>query len=366
MTEKPFLSILTSMYNGEKYLGRYLESLKNQTCQNFEVVFWDDCSTDNSYRIVRDFIDENSGKEGRYRLYKAEKNMGGFHFCLPKALRYLNGEYLSLLTQDDFIDNDYVEKCYEKSLEKDYDIILTNTALFSGGKATQIGREYLQDFQNGKLTNRDLFDLSLTWKVSTTGGRKISLLKEAGLFDDTYYNIDEYASRKSLLMTEKIAYVDTTYYYRVDNPNALTRKVKPFTYDILTTDIMLTDDMIAEKFDTPAVVRQIEKLTSENNYYVFKFFENLDNYTADQIVKIREKLDNAYAKILSYRSTYGLDLAKLYNAEQVEKGVCYKTKGLPHVFELLTCRRREKKIRAVKLFGFQIAKWTVKKKGKTS
>ena len=364
MTVKPFVTFLTSVYNAEKYLNQYFDTMTNQTCQDFEVVFWDDCSTDNSYAVIRDFIDNHSEREGQYRLYKAEKNGGGFQFCLPKVVDHLNGEYLFLVTQDDFIDKDFVEVCRKKSLEKDYDIILTNLAFYKNGKTTFLGREYSRDFADGKLTNRDFFRLSLTWKVSTAGLRKLSLMKKEGLFDDTYYNIDEYVGRKTLLTAKEIGYADTTFYYRVDNPNALTRKMRPFTFDILTTGTMLTDVMIGENFDKDSVVEQIRHMTAENNYYVFGFFENIGNYSDAEIIKIRQKLDNAYEKILSYYALYDIEPKNLYSVKQVEEGVLYKSKGLPPFLRIKTYRKRENKIRTVELFGLQIAKWIVKKKRK--
>lgn len=362
MADRPFLSFFTPIYNGKEYLNEYLESFKNQTCQNFEVVFWDDCSTDDSRDIITDFIKNNSTWDGQYRLYKSERNMGSGHFYLPKIVDYLNGEYTFSFSQDDFIDVNFVELCYQKSQEKDYDIILTNTALYKNDQTILLGREYLSEFSNGRLTNRDLFNLSLTWKVSSNGCRKISLLKKEGYFADTYYNIDELVLRKSLLMTDRIAYVDTNYYYRVDNKNALTKKVKPFTFDILITDTMLTDFMIEKDFKQADIEKQIRKLVDENNWYIFQFFENMHNYSVEPQLQIKEKLIKAREKIVSYSETYKVDISNLYDLEQVEKGVCYKKKGLKPFWEILTYRKGADRLRAVKIFGIQIAKWMIKKK----
>ncbi len=366
MTDKPFLTIFIPVYNAEKYLDDLFATLKNQTCRDFEVFFCDDCSTDRSQEIIRKFIDDNSGDGARYILYKAEKNRGSSHFHFSEAFRYLNGTYLIAFTQDDCIDADFVERCRQKSMEDDYDIILSNLVFLENGKTRPLGKEYLADFQNKKLTNRDMFELSLNWKVSAEGCIKLDLLKKAGYFDYPYYTIDEFATRKALLMTDKIAYVDVNCYYRIDNPNALTKKMKPFSFDALTTNTWLADLLAEYDFGADTIEKQIEKLVKDNNWFVFKFFENIDDYSVEQQREIREKLTKAHEKIASYLVKYKKDPSVLYDLEQVENGVLYKSKGLPYVFEIQTYRKRENKIRAVKLFGLQIAKWIVKKKRKKS
>ena len=50
-----FISILITNYNKEKFLKKCLNSIKNQNYKNYEVILFDDCSTDNSLKIIKDF-----------------------------------------------------------------------------------------------------------------------------------------------------------------------------------------------------------------------------------------------------------------------------------------------------------------------
>lgn len=297
----PFLSVLSPVYNGAAHLDDLLNCLKNQTCKNFEVIIIDDCSTDNSYEIVHNFINNLPEEDRvRYRLYRTVKNLGSGHFHLKYVYDYLHGEYFYCLTQDDYIDTNFVELCYNKSLENDYDIILTNLCFLKNNEATYLGREYLLDFTKGKLTNRDLFELSLTWKVSVCACRKTKLLKEAGFFNDTYYNIDEYICRKLFLMTDKIAFVDTNYYYRIDNPDALTKKLKPFTFDILTTFALLIDAMIEYKFDKESIRIQISNLIDSHKHFCYQFYSSADQFSNAEKKHILSILENVNRKIRIY------------------------------------------------------------------
>ena len=53
LNKKPLVSIIINCYNGSKYLSHTIESILNQTYTNFEVIFWDNKSTDNSKEIFK-------------------------------------------------------------------------------------------------------------------------------------------------------------------------------------------------------------------------------------------------------------------------------------------------------------------------
>ena len=58
LNNEPLVSIIVNCFNGEKYLEECLISLKNQTYKNWEVIFWDNHSTDNSKKIFDKFNDK--------------------------------------------------------------------------------------------------------------------------------------------------------------------------------------------------------------------------------------------------------------------------------------------------------------------
>ena len=60
------ISIIINCYNGEKYLRETLNSVKSQTFKNFEVIFFDNCSTDHSAKIFKSF------KDKRFKYFKTQ------------------------------------------------------------------------------------------------------------------------------------------------------------------------------------------------------------------------------------------------------------------------------------------------------
>lgn len=115
---KPFISVIMSVYNGERFLREAVESIINQTYDNFEFLIIDDCSTDNSYSILT----EISASDGRLKILHNEKNMG-LTACLNILLKKAAGELIARMDCDDVSFSERFEKqaaCFESG---DYDIV---------------------------------------------------------------------------------------------------------------------------------------------------------------------------------------------------------------------------------------------------
>lgn len=92
-------SVLMSVCNGEKYLLPQLESIKNQTINPDEVIFVDDCSTDNSISIITNFINENK-LESVWKIYRNESNKG-WKRNFMEGIEYTSGDIIFFSDQDD-------------------------------------------------------------------------------------------------------------------------------------------------------------------------------------------------------------------------------------------------------------------------
>jgi len=90
-------SIILPTYNGEKYIKRAIESVLNQTYQDFEIVVVDDFSKDNTVNIVKDLQKDNPS----IKLLCLNENSGGPALPKNKGFEISSGEYISYLDQDD-------------------------------------------------------------------------------------------------------------------------------------------------------------------------------------------------------------------------------------------------------------------------
>lgn len=96
--KKPLVSVLMTSYNRANLIAESIISVLNSTYENFELIIVDDCSTDLTYQIAREFAE----KDERIKLYLNEFNLGDYA-NRNKAASYATGKYIKYLDADDII-----------------------------------------------------------------------------------------------------------------------------------------------------------------------------------------------------------------------------------------------------------------------
>lgn len=99
------VSVITPAYNAGKYIRETIESILNQTFSEFEFIIIDDCSTDNTWEIIREY----EAKDSRIRAIKNEYNLG-IAGNRNKGLHLAQGEYIVWQDADDISLPTRVEK----------------------------------------------------------------------------------------------------------------------------------------------------------------------------------------------------------------------------------------------------------------
>lgn len=106
------ISIVVAVYNAEKYLKKCIESLLNQTYDNFEIILVNDSSTDNSLEICNQY----SNLHSNVFTFSNERNVG-VSATRNRGIDISSGEYICFVDSDDYVEPNYVEKlitCYKK------------------------------------------------------------------------------------------------------------------------------------------------------------------------------------------------------------------------------------------------------------
>ncbi len=117
-TMNSLVSIVTPVYNSEKYLEDNITSVQAQTHTNWEHILVDDCSSDNSEAIIKSFQE----KDYRIKYHRLEKN-GGAGIARNKAIALAQGKYIAFLDSDD--------QWYPEKLEKQLYFMRKNDYHFS-------------------------------------------------------------------------------------------------------------------------------------------------------------------------------------------------------------------------------------------
>lgn len=95
----PQLSVIMSVYNGERYLSEAIDSILSQSYKDFEFIIINDCSTDNTQKI----LEEYQQNDARIKIYTKEKNIGltGFIQNLNLGISLAQGKYIARMDADD-------------------------------------------------------------------------------------------------------------------------------------------------------------------------------------------------------------------------------------------------------------------------
>ncbi len=95
-TNQPLVSVVIATYNGEVFLKQQLDSIINQTYKHLEIIIVDDCSTDNTTALVKEYQQHNSN----IKLFINEKNLG-YVKNFEKGMLLASGEFIAPCDQDD-------------------------------------------------------------------------------------------------------------------------------------------------------------------------------------------------------------------------------------------------------------------------
>lgn len=96
MNKTPLVSIITPVYNTERFVALAMNSVLEQTYQNWEMILVDDCSSDNSVPIIEEFM----ARDDRFKLIKLKSNSGQ-GVARNKAIDMAKGPIIAFLDSDD-------------------------------------------------------------------------------------------------------------------------------------------------------------------------------------------------------------------------------------------------------------------------
>ena len=93
--ENFLISIIVNCFNGEKYLSRCIKSVLSQTYKNWEIIFWNNKSTDKSEKIIKNFSDK------RIKIFRSKKFLN-LYDARNRAIQKSRGQYICFLDTDDY------------------------------------------------------------------------------------------------------------------------------------------------------------------------------------------------------------------------------------------------------------------------
>lgn len=145
--EKELVSIVVSNYNNEKYIEECLNSLINQSYKNIELIIVDDCSTDNSAILIKNWINKEGkflNKKGKIKFVKLPSNTG-FSGAVTLGLYMANGEFIAMQDGDDISLKNRIEKQVDfLKKNKKVNSVGTNYKLIKNNKLESNSKSFIK------------------------------------------------------------------------------------------------------------------------------------------------------------------------------------------------------------------------------
>lgn len=198
LPDRPLFSVLIPNYNYARYVGLALESVLNQTYQNFEVVVCDDGSTDNSRQV----IEEYAKKDPRIKLV-AQENCG-FTSAVNTAYENCKGEIIALLDADDAFKPSKLEKVLEAFGQHPRSALCVHRVLPVSATGQPLGRPYPEHIDYGWIGPEKLREGGCS-DLPTTSGLSFRRELASQLFPipvEIKRFVDYYLSRTGQFLTE--------------------------------------------------------------------------------------------------------------------------------------------------------------------
>ena len=132
----PAISIVVPCFNCERFISETLDSILAQTFQDFELILIDDCSTDQTVKIIEQYISKFS--DGQIQLIRREKNSGSGSLIRNDGVEYAHGKYILHMDHDDLLMLDALENFYDAAEKFQADLVFTEKyfILEPSGKTT--------------------------------------------------------------------------------------------------------------------------------------------------------------------------------------------------------------------------------------
>ena len=224
----PVLSIIVPVYNVATYLREGLDSILRQEVQDIEVICVDDCSSDSSPDILKEY----QAKDNRIQFIRQSENKG------PSATRnigikYAKGKYIAFFDPDDKVENNLYAELIHAIEDKKTDLALCGYSTFPTHQIhipnfkpyhAMQPMDFIQKNPRIEMNN----DLCYTWrfvfKRNFLINKKIRFIKNLHVGEDTVFNYECVLQASSIIMIPK-----ALYQYRINNAGSLMRlRYKPY------------------------------------------------------------------------------------------------------------------------------------------
>ena len=334
----PKISVLIPVYNGEKYLANTINSVINQTYDNWELIILDDESTDNSKKIIEEYVSKNNKIKSFSKLNDGNSNVA---LNMSIMYNYADGEYGFYMSQDDTIDSNCLQILMERALELDADVVIPNMLLkYGNDKFDKWNCSYPPNNDYNQILNgKEAFYLVIDFSINGFALIRMNLLKDKRC-DTRYYDSDEYNTRMQYLWANKVAFADTNFYYYQGNPEAITHKFSIRRFQRFNTGVMLYNSytkVFNDKKHIEKLMGQLMRIYIDSTVLLYLNIDKLNNCQIQEVKTLFKNFENTIS--FSNYKLSSLKVLKIYY-EFIFAIIFFLLGSTMYTVKLYTCMRK--------------------------
>ena len=308
--EKDLISVIIPVYNVENYLERCINSILNQTYKQFEAIFINDGSTDNSLEILKKYQEKDK------RILIIDKVNAGTGAARNDGLDKAKGEYISFLDSDDWYEKNYLEELYKNIKEKNSDISMCNLKVVYDNKEKNHDTN-VYSFDKINLEENPekilgILGMPVLWNKLY---KKELIVKNNIKFPRYSFSEDVEFLYKLFLQIKVVSKVEKNLYNYYQRSNSATKKIEIKTIEQVKKVLINLENYIDKKYPKNKKIFNLYKiqfiysvsiifLSRTNGDLELKRKINLQNRELLRNIKISEISENR--KILLYYLTLKL------------------------------------------------------------
>lgn len=259
----PKVSIIIPVYNAEKYIGKCLDSILNQTYKNIEVIVVNDGSTDNSEEIIKQYT-----KNEKYNIKYFKNENRGVSFSRNFGVNYAEGDYIFFVDADDYLDEKLLYNI-QNEMEKGIDIIKFKAKKVDS-KGTILEEIFVPSFDiiSGEEAFEKLkYDDVLLDTIWSYVFKKEFYIQNNFKFTENTHHEDFALIPLIIVKAKSLVSLDYYGYYYVQSENSITRNN---SYEKL---VKRTNDMITH-YDNMLEFIKNNNISKESQKSIKDFFAN--------------------------------------------------------------------------------------------
>ena len=225
MRENPKISVIVPVWNPGSGISRCIDSLRRQTIEDIEMIFVDDCGTDNAMEVVR----TAAAEDPRIRIITNPENVGA-GLSRNVGIEVARGAYLAFVDADDYVDVAFLERLFVKAIAVKLDIVKGRICYIKEDGTTANHIELNDRIREGIQLGKPLFRL-FSYQHQSALYRRAFLMENSIRYGTSRRAQDDTFLLKACHRAGRFDLEDTVEYHFCERNDSLMHDANPHTLE---------------------------------------------------------------------------------------------------------------------------------------